>query len=531
MGRRVEIVEPDIGPRRYRPGAGFETNSWAQERFLHSRAPELLYSGHRGSSKSRTICEKADLLCRQVHGARIVLSRKKREHMGKTTLATLLTETITPSHREWGWKPGADGGSTLYYPNGSEILCAGLDNPGRMLSGEFMANYSDQAEEIEEDEFLAIGGSLRQREDRYGKPIPFHQNGGACNPEGPAHFLFKRFRPDLAEHASHFIMRSEEATRLPSGISLPAGRELREVIVAGLIDNVENLPINYQAWLASLTGRYRDRFVLGLWVAFDGYVYDCFDPRVHIIDEKHANYPREWDEWNGYPPPTWKRYRGIDFGFTNPFVFQWWARSPAGTWYLYREIYYTQRHIPEHRETIRRYEAEELRAINDAIKGRNAARRFGTHEEELKRIRFVDTWADSENAENRALLDGLGIPNNPAAKEVEPGIQTVYECLAPRTDAQGVTRARLYILRNARREADPSLVEKGDPTCTADEFPVYERQRRKATDKDSSAAELPKKGKDHGLDTARYVLHSARVRGDQRVVRLFDRTERERIDW
>ncbi len=83
-------------------------------------------------------------------------ARKKREHMGKTTLSTLLTETISPSHRAWGWAPSADGGSTLYYPNGSEVLCAGLDNPGRMLSGEFMANYTDQGEELEEDEFLAI---------------------------------------------------------------------------------------------------------------------------------------------------------------------------------------------------------------------------------------------------------------------------------------------------------------------------------------------------------------------------------------
>ena len=158
----AEILDPQLRPSRVWPaGKGFESNSWAQERFLVSKAPELLYSGHRGSSKSRTICEKADRICRDVPGARIVLSRKKREHMGKTTMVTLLTEVISPAHRAWGWSPGADGGSTLYYPNGSEILLAGLDNPGRMLSGEFMANYTDQAEELDEDEFVAIGGSLR----------------------------------------------------------------------------------------------------------------------------------------------------------------------------------------------------------------------------------------------------------------------------------------------------------------------------------------------------------------------------------
>jgi phage terminase large subunit len=513
--------------RAWRPGEGFESNSWAQERFIVSEAPELLYSGHRGSSKSRTICEKADLLCRRVPGARVVLSRKKREHMGKTTLATLLNETISPAHRDWGWVPSADGGSTLYYPNGSEILCAGLDNPGRMLSGEFMANFSDQAEELEEDEFLAIGGSLRQRLDRTGEPVPFHQNALACNPEGPGHFLFKRFRPDLAGHASNFVLRSATPTKLISGLSLPAGRTLREVIVAGLADNLENLPVPYQAWLASLTGRYRDRFVLGLWVAFDGYVFDCFDPRVHVRAR-----PKEWDAWGGYPPPSWRRFRGIDFGFTNPFVFQWWARSPEGVWWLYREIYHTQRFVRQHRETVRRYEDEELAALNKGIADDNARTRRWPPRDPLKRLSWVNTVADTENSENRALLDEMGIPTNPAVKDVEPGIQTVYELLAPKTDPTTLeTRARMYICEDACREFDPMLVESGKPKCTAEEFPLYQRAKRRANERDSTVAEAPRKGDDHGIDTARYVVHSARVSGDQRVIRLFDKTDRESLDW
>lgn len=523
----VQILDPVQRPvKAWRPGEGFAPNSWAQERFLVSEAPELLYSGHRGSSKSRTICEKADLLCRRINGARIVLSRKKREHMGKTTLSTLLTEVISPSHRSWGWRPAADGGSTLHYPNGSEILCAGLDNPGRMLSGEFMANYTDQCEELEEDEFISIGGSLRQRYGTRGVVIPFHQNGGACNPDGPAHFLFKRYRPDLAGHSSNYVQRTDETTLLPSGDRLPAGRVLREVIVAGLKDNLENLPVAYQAWLASLTGRYRDRFVLGLWVAFDGYVFDCFDPRLHVRAR-----PADW--WNGYPPPTWKRYRSIDFGFTNPFVFQWWARSPDGVWWLYREVYHSQRFIREHRETIRQYEAAELEALNAYIAKLNDDRTAFPKRETMKRLSFANTVADTENAENRALLDELGIPTNAAVKDIEPGIQTLYELLAPKTDpATNVTRARLYLCEDARLEVDQRLVEQGKPTCTAEEFPLYQRSRRKATDRDTSVAEAPKKGDDHGIDAARYVVHTARVTGDQRVIRLFDRADREEsLDW
>lgn len=390
-----------------------------------------------------------------------------------------------------------------------------------------MANFTDQAEELEEEEFLAVGGCLRQRVDKRGDPIPFHQNGGACNPEGPAHFLFKRFRPDLATHGGAFVMRSDAPLRLASGKVLPPGRELREVIVAGLLDNLENLDEPYQAWLASLTGRYRDRYALGLWIAFEGYIFDCYDPRVHEIDA-----PAEWAEWGGFPPPSWRRFRGIDFGFSNPFVFQWWARSPDRTWYLYREIYHSQRFITAHRETIRRYEADELAALNKAIRHRNETGDHGAAVPELKRLSFANTVADTENAENRALLDELGIPTNPAIKDIEAGIQSVYELMYPKLDPlTNVARSRLYILRNARKEVDPLLQDAKKPTCTAEEIPLAQRQRRKSTEKDTSAAEAPKKGDDHGIDTMRYVIHSARVSGDQRVIKLFDRTSREQVDW
>jgi hypothetical protein len=501
--------------RPWRPGEGFEPNSWAQERFLISDAPELLYSGHRGSSKSRTICEKGDMLCRSVPGARVVLSRKKREHMGKTTLATLLTEVISPSHRAWGWKAAADGGSTLYYPNGSEILCAGLDNPGRMLSGEFMANYTDQIEELDEDEFIAIGGSLRQRLDKKGNDIPFHQNGGACNPDGPSHFLFKRFRPDLASYSASHVMRSTEETPLLDGTRLPAGRFLREVVIAGLKDNAENLPPEYQAWLASLTGRWRDRFVLGLWVAFEGSLFDNFDERFHVRAR-----PDEWTEWGGYPPPTWKRVRSVDFGYAAPFVLQWWAISPEGAWWLYREIYRTGRLVGEHGALAKKEEAKELTALNKAIETRN--RTAWPRVPFLERLRISMTPADHADAESRAQLDGLGFSTIAAIKDRDPGYQTVYEMLTPRIDpTTNVARARMYFVRDARvEEPDPKLVHLGKPTCTWEEFPLLQLRPMLNTTRDHSQPEEHVKGDDHGYDATRYAAHTFRMNGPGELLLL-----------
>ena len=472
-----------------------------------SKAPELLYSGHRGSSKSRTICEKADRICRDVPGARIVLSRKKREHMGKTTMVTLLTEVISPAHRAWGWSPGADGGSTLYYPNGSEILLAGLDNPGRMLSGEFMANYTDQAEELDEDEFVAIGGSLRQRTDAKGDPVLFQQNGMACNPSGTGHFLYRRFRPDLAGYSSSFMQRSERPTRLLSGAPLPAGRLLRECIVAGLADNAENLPPAYQAWLESLTGRYRDRFVLGKWVQFEGSLFDFWDEMFHV---KHR--PPSWGEWGGYPPPNWKRLRSVDFGFTAPFVLQWWARSPEGVWWLYREIYRTQRLVAEHAKIAKAQERLELAALNATITQRNL--KAWPRTPILERLSFAGSYADHADAEARAQLDGLGFSTSPAVKDRDAGYQTLYEALVPRINpVTNEAGARCYCIRDARCEPpDPHLVHAGKPTCTWEEFSLLQF-RPEPTSQTKEQPEGNVKRNDHGYDAARYALHSFFVGG------------------
>jgi predicted transcriptional regulator len=38
----------------------------------------------------------------------------------------------------------------------------------------------------------------------------------------------------------------------------------------------------------------------------------------------------------------------VDFGYTNPFVMQWWAEDPDGRLYLYREIYRTRRLVEDH---------------------------------------------------------------------------------------------------------------------------------------------------------------------------------------
>ncbi|MCG3369230.1 hypothetical protein JHQ74_10930, partial [Neisseria meningitidis] len=70
--------------------------------------------------------------------------------------------------------------------------------------------------------------------------------------------------------------------------------------------------------------------------------------------------------WGNLPPPDWPRVAGIDLGFENPFVCEWFAISPEEHWYRYRELYLSQVTIDEHAAHLKRIDEEELAALREA---------------------------------------------------------------------------------------------------------------------------------------------------------------------
>lgn len=464
----------------------FKTHTWAQSQFLTSPAPELLYTGPLGSLKSRTLTEKADLRCRLHPRARVALTRKHRVDLGLTTLRTLLEHTISARHRVWGWRPGADGGSTLFYPNGSEILCVGLDNPGKLFSAEFDMILVDQCEEITAEEWDGAQGRLRHRpSDAAGGLEAYRQIAGACNPSDVGHFLYGRFAPDDGSHRQW----SDADVELPTREIVPRGTLIRETVVARPTDGRDLLPRDYLARLERFRGRYRERYVLGRWVTFEGSVYgEVWEPSEHLVVR-----PSSWDRWRGYPPMEWPRYRAIDFGYTNPFVCQWWAQDPDGHFWRYRELYMTRRTVPEHKRTILEAERLELDALSDC-------------EANHKRLPYlpIGLSVSDHDAGDRALLedgrDGGIIVTVPADKAVTAGLQTIHNLLAHPT--------RLHFVKGALLERDDMLGIDGAPTCTEEEIPRYRFRKPVESVAAAAPAEDPFKKDDHGCDAMRYLFHT-----------------------
>lgn len=472
----------------------FEPNSEAQLRFMRSRAPRLLLSSGYGKGKTRVLCEKFDTICRLYPGTVNVLARKTLASMWHTTIQVYEDEVMDEALKP-RFNKSARGGPTVFYPNGSKLVFMPLEDVERAKSGQYANAGIDEADDCTEEMADAIAGRLRQR------AMPWHQLAMTCNPRGRSHWIFREFRPDRGSRR----VISEQPITLPSGERIPEGQLLRECVVSGPRDNVGNLPVDYQIFLSQLKGKQKLRYVDGLWVSFEGQVYDGW------IDEAHRRRrPQEWiEKWGGFPPPTWRRYRSIDFGYENPFVCQWWTKQPDGPFWMYREIYKPHRLVRQHARRIKLLEREELRALRDAVFENPEEAKIDYWREKLRYLEMNASVMDPSALEPRMQLERspFNIWTEPAETDVEGGIQTVSRLLS--LDAEGMPG--IVFVEGAVDEVDEDLDQAGKPTCSADEFPNYHYPEAK---EGKAKKEEPVKEDDHGCDCAKNLFHTLEVSGE-----------------
>jgi phage terminase large subunit len=212
------------------------------------------------------------------------------------------------------------------------------------------------------------------------------------------------------------------------------------------------------ARLASLTGIRRKRLYEGKWATAEGAIYDEYDANIHMIDREKC-------------PEFIRRFRVVDFGFTNPFVCQWWGMDADSRLYRYREIYATQQLVEDVTPKII----------------------------ELSKGESIEATIADHDAEDRATMERHGIATIPANKEVSPGIQNVKSRLKVQPDG----KPRIYFVRDALVEVDPLLKEAKKPTCTEEEIEGYIWQKNQDG---KPSKEQPLKVDDHGCDDTRYIV-------------------------
>lgn len=262
--------------------------------------------------------------------------------------------------------------------------------------------------------------------------IPGASFFGTTNPEGPRHWLKKEFIDRASElELAEFHFTIDDNPYLDPGY-------------------IEALKLEY-------TGLWYRRFILGLWVAAEGVVFDSFDPARHVTHKP---------PFDGSP----RHLVGIDYGTSNPTCFITVAYThPQGPYYVVSEHYY------DPSSTLRqRTDEEHLDALQAFIKSLPSP----------PEAFYVDPSAASLSV--AALRRNL--PFRKANNDVLPGIRFLHSLFA---------QDKLFIHPSCKTLIDQLSAYSWDP-----------KAQERGEDK-------PIKQDDHAVDSLRYCLvsHFARPIG------------------
>lgn len=425
-----EPVTDQNGPIAWRGSAAQVQDCYDQE---------WMIAGPAETGKTWAALWKLDNLMRSTPKAKAALVRKVAADIPATVLQTWyrVLERSGSGAEPYGGKHRP---SEFVYPNGAVLYIGGMDRASAVLSGERDFVYVNQAEELSLNDWETLSTRTTGRGAVTDTPMLF----GDCNPGPPSHWILARQGLKLF-HSQH---KDNPSLYRDDGSLTAQGERTMKT-------------------LSRLTGIRRERLFLGRWVAAEGTVYE-FDRARHLLPRFDI-------------PKDWARYRAIDWGYTNPFVCQWWAVDGDGRMYLYREIYMSRRTVRKHAGQIKDLERWTL----------------PDGETNPDRERIAGTIADHD-AEDRETLREEGIPSRPANKAITVGIQKVQERLQDAEDG----RPRLFVLEGSLVELDQDLVDAHQPTSTLAEFDEYAWPKGQ----DGKAVkEVPVDAYNHGMDAMRYM--------------------------
>ncbi|HOT31252.1 MAG TPA: PBSX family phage terminase large subunit [Bacteroidales bacterium] len=243
-----------------------------------------------------------------------------------------------------------------------------------------------------------------------------------CNPEGPNHYFKKKWIDQArAKNAIHLHFTMEDNLSLSDSI-----RERYKRLYSGL---------------------FYDRFILGLWKLAQGIIYDCFDPKKHIV--------------KALPEGIYHYYDGSDYG----------TAAPTGFLKIAHNI-----------------RTNKLYAIKEYFYDSKVTGRQKTNSEFSKDYKFFtkDKYAqavyiDPSAASFKTQLKCDGIHNvKDADNSVLDGIRTVASAFS-----QGI----LYLLEGACPQLESDLAS----------YVWDEKAQQYGEDK-------PIKQNDHMADTLRYII-------------------------
>ncbi len=384
--------------------------------FHNAREDEVLYGGAAGGGKSTAVVMDAFLRCYLHPGTFAYLFRRSYRELEDT----LISEALRRIPRAFGSYFAA--AHELRLPNGSALRfrhCQQDRDRFQYQGAEIHWLYLDELTHFSKEVYDFLKSRLRAPKALGIRPLV----RATSNPGGPGHAWVKaRFIDPMPPNETYFL------TVRADGIE---GKRSLRYIPARVQDN-PHLGQDYVLELAQKPRALRDALLYGRWDAFEGQVFSEFRDDAQGYQSglnTHVVAPFAI-------PESWRRFRSFDFGYARPFSVGWWALSPDGTLYRYRE-WYGCTGVPN--EGLRLTPVEIARGI---------AEREKADEPGLRITGYADPsiWDGSRGESIAAQMQREGVFFQPAENARRPGLMQVHSRL--RFDKNG--RPGLYVFSTCR---------------------------------------------------------------------------------
>lgn len=293
-----------------------------QDKFQKSRNKIQIMGGGYGNGKTTAMVAKALTIVKDYPGANILIARSTYPK---------LADTIQKEFINWrpkAWEEGYTKGppADMIFKNGTEVhfryiqqrSSGGESGTSNLLSATYDLIIVDQMEdpEIVEKDFDDLLGRLRGN-------TPYSGNDPTMPPTGPRWMLLacnptrNWFYTRLVKPLKDFEETGERNDKMM--VDPDTGKSIVDLFEGSTYTNAHNLGTDYIKTLEiAYQGQMRDRYLLGLWAAYEGLVYPEYDPKIHRV--RHTEVERIFRRMraSGWKPTL---VAGYDYGLAVPSCF------------------------------------------------------------------------------------------------------------------------------------------------------------------------------------------------------------------